>query len=268
MGKRIDVAPFQPKKRDTNKHLMDIINSPEQREKYKDFFRSMTPYKEEFKNIPIKSPADNLRMPGWVNGWIPGLDSMALYGFVAQTNPEVYFEIGSGNSTKFVNKAIENHNLRTKIISVDPHPRRDIDKLCERVYRKPAQDVDISVYENLPEDTVFFMDGSHQCFQNSDVTVFFTEIVPSFKKGVVWGIHDMNLPYDYNPPWYTRYYNEQYVMAAYLLGGHVKDDLLFATQLITFDDDLIQTANETVFNDPYFDNIVKGGGSLWFRRTE
>lgn len=267
MTKTINVAPFTPKSRGINKHIMDIINTPENRKKYVDFFKSMSPYKEKLKKISIKAPAEDYETPAWVNGWIPGLDSLTLYGMVTQKNPEIYFEIGSGNSTKFVHQAIKDNNLRTKIISVDPQPRRDIDKLCEKIYRVPCQDVDMSVFENLPADTVFFMDGSHQCFQNTDVTVFFTEIIPSFKKGLIWGIHDMNLPYDYDPRWFKRYYNEQYLMAAYLLGGAIKDELLFATHLITFDDDLIKVANETVFNDPYFDNISKSGGSLWFKRT-
>ena len=36
--------------------------------------------------------------------------------FVATLRPETYFEVGSGNSTKFVRRAIRDHNLNTRII--------------------------------------------------------------------------------------------------------------------------------------------------------
>ena len=133
MRKTIAVAPFQPKNRGTNKHILNIVDTPEQREKYINFFKSMVPYQQKLKNIPIKASPDDPVTPGWVNGWMPGMDSLALYGFVSQTNPEIYFEIGSGNSTKFVHRAIKDNNLRTKIISVDPNPRRHLKVYEEHV---------------------------------------------------------------------------------------------------------------------------------------
>ena len=36
-------------------------------------------------------------------------------------------EIGSGNSTKFARRAIRDHRLCTRITSIDPHPRAEID---------------------------------------------------------------------------------------------------------------------------------------------
>ena len=38
--------------------------------------------------------------------------------------------------------------------------------------------------------------------------------------GVLVGIHDICLPFDYPPDWLDRYYSEQYLLAASLLGGH------------------------------------------------
>ena len=72
--------------------------------------------------------------------------------------------------------------------------------------------------EIVPDDIVFF-DGSHRCFQNSDATIFFTEVIPNLMKGTMVGVHDIFLPHDYPPDWAKRYYSEQYLLASWLLGG-------------------------------------------------
>ena len=64
-----------------------------------------------------------------INGWLPGLDSAALYAFLARTDPALYLEVGSGNSTKFARRAITDHGLRTRLVSIDPQPRAEIDAL-------------------------------------------------------------------------------------------------------------------------------------------
>ena len=65
--------------------------------------------------------------PTWENGWFPALDAVTLYGLVATRNPRWYVEVGSGNSTRFVRRAIRDHGLRTRILSIDPGPRAEID---------------------------------------------------------------------------------------------------------------------------------------------
>ncbi len=39
--------------------------------------------------------------PCWINGFMPDLDAIGLYSFIARYQPKSYVEIGSGNSTKF-----------------------------------------------------------------------------------------------------------------------------------------------------------------------
>lgn len=62
---------------------------------------------------------------------------------------------------------------------------------------------------------------------NSDVTVFFLDILPRLPAGILVGIHDIFLPYDYPPQWGERFYSEQYLLAAYLLaeGSHIEIEL-------------------------------------------
>ena len=46
-------------------------------------------------------------------------------------------EVGSGYSTKFARRAIDDHSLRSRITSIDPAPRAEIDGLCDSVIRGP-----------------------------------------------------------------------------------------------------------------------------------
>jgi hypothetical protein len=62
---------------------------------------------------------------------------------------------------------------------------------------------------------------------NSDVTVFFLDVLPRIPPGVIIGVHDIFIPDDYPAEWASRYYNEQYVLATYLLGARKKIRILF-----------------------------------------
>lgn len=157
--------------------------------------------------------------PGWIQHppWMLALDGVSLYGFVRSRTPRTYLEIGSGNSTKFVARARRDGGLQTQITSIDPHPRAEIDQLCDRIIRAPLESADLAVFESLKPGDVVFFDGSHRAFMNSDAVVFFTEILPSLPPGVLVGVHDILLPWDYPPKWGSRYYSEQYLLACYLL---------------------------------------------------
>src|SRR6266478_5533041 len=71
-----------------------------------------------FLTIPVQEPVLTSE-PYWSNGWIPPLDAVSLCGLLSQHEPARYIEIGSGNSTKFARKVIDEMGLRTKILSID-----------------------------------------------------------------------------------------------------------------------------------------------------
>jgi hypothetical protein len=55
--------------------------------------------------------------------------------------------------------------------------------------------------------------------------------------GLIVHFHDIHLPYDYPPEWAHRYYNEQYLLAAYVLAGD-RFQLLLPNAFITRDAEL------------------------------
>jgi len=154
----------------------------------------------------------------WSNGFIPAFDGLSIM-WAADNAKSTYMEIGSGNSTMFAKAAILASGKSTRIVSIDPYPRADIDTLCDDVKREPLEYLDISYFSQLVPGDTLFVDSSHRSFMNSDVTTFMLDVLPIVPKGVLIGIHDIFLPYDYFQTWTERTYNEQYLLACYLLSN-------------------------------------------------
>src|SRR5439155_19687885 len=108
--------------------------------------------------------------------------------------------------------------ISMEIVSIDPCPRREIDAISEHVIRQPLECVDLNVFGRLQAGDIVFLDGTHHVFMNSDVSVFFLDVLPTLPPGVLVGIHDIHLPDDYRPEHADRHYSEQYLLAAVVLG--------------------------------------------------
>ncbi len=203
--------------------------------------------------------------PHWVNGWLPALDGMSIYTQLRLLNPATYLEIGSGTSTKFARKAIRDHSLRTRIISIDPCPRAEIDALCDQTIRAPFQAVGEKVLEWLAPGDMLFLDGSHHVFTNTDTTVFFTEVLPILPSGITYGIHDIFLPDDYPVDWHRRFYNEQYLLLSHLLAGACGDEVVFPTYFISHHDEVLTRMLAPLFELPALQGQKAHGGVFWMR---
>lgn len=242
--------------------LYEIINR--NRTIYAEYLKRFLQYKAHFIRISKDENQSVPESPYWINGWLPGLDSVAIYGFLCEHNPVRYYEIGSGNSTKFAKQAIKNHNLQTKILSIDPNPRAEIDTICDRVVRQPLEDVDLNIFDDLEAGDVLFIDNSHRSFMNSDVTVVFLEILPRLKPGVFVEFHDIYLPFDYPKEWSTRYYNEQYLLASSILAEGNKYEIVFPGMFIAQDSELSKII-DPLWDSPEMQGVEKHGGSFWIR---
>ena len=196
-----------------NQHVLEIIEN--NRDVYKKNIDHLTKY------IPVVEQINSGSFPfqiRWENGFMPAFDGLSLM-WAAENAKSTYMEIGSGNSTMFAKAAILASGKSTKIISVDPYPRASIDTLCDEIKRVPVEDLDMSFFEQLVPGDTLFIDNSHRSFMNSDVTTLMLDVIPMIPKGVLIGIHDIFLPYDYFETWVERAYNEQYLLACYLLSN-------------------------------------------------
>lgn len=249
--------------------LHEIIDR--KRDAYRETLESILLLKEALARIPLRQPDAISAEPYWLNGWLPALDAAALYGMLRLHNPRRYFEVGSGNSTKFARRAVSDGALRTTLLSADPQPRAEIDALCDRCLRQPLEELDLALFDELEEGDILFVDCSHRILMNSDDTVFFLELLPRLKPGVLVQVHDIFLPADYPADWADRFYSEQYVLAAYLLAEWWKLETVLPNYFITTDPELSAVlaplwndlASQDGTNFP--SGFNRGGGSYWLR---
>jgi hypothetical protein len=239
--------------------LHDIVAGAE--ENYRLTLRTIGTFEDDLARIP--RTATDSRTPSWVNEFVPGLDCASIYAFLRSRGPTTYFEIGSGISTRFARRAIEDGGLDTRIVSIDPSPRADIDALCDQVIRQPLELVDPAQLPALGENDVLFFDGSHRVFTGSDATVFFCDLLPSLPAGVLVGIHDIFLPDDYPEAFAERHYSEQYLLAALLLGRPDWIDLVLAADYVSKRPELSGEL-KGLWARPELAGVPTQGGGFWF----
>jgi hypothetical protein len=223
--------------------------------------------------IPAESTPEAIE-PCWgPQRYFSSLDAVALYGMLFEFRPKRFVEVGSGYSTKFARRAIDDHSLQSRITSIDPAPRADIDRLCDSVIRRPLEELDLSIFDDLEPGDFLFIDSSHRTFSNSDVTVVFMDVLPRLRTGVVVHFHDIFWPYDYLPAWANQYYSEQYLLGAYLLGADtLKVKILLPNAFIVHDRELARIcaplAEIAGIGRPYNPHASPygiGGGSFWLK---
>ena len=255
----------RPRYTPANPHplLFTLINA--HRKQYQKTLLSFLQFRDRFVTITRDAARGIADTPRWKNDFLPGLDAVTLYSLMAQTNPRRYVEIGSGNSTRFARRAIRDQGLRTQITSVDPSPRNDVDSLCDLCLRAPLEDVDLSIFRDLEPGDIVFFDGSHRVLTNSDAAVFFLEVFPSLRPGMMVQIHDIHLPYDYPAEWSNRFYSEQYVLGALILSKTNSFGVLLPNAFISHDAQLNATL-DPLWNHPSMKRVVRYGGSFWITK--
>ncbi|GAA4392239.1 class I SAM-dependent methyltransferase [Hymenobacter koreensis] len=232
---------------------------------YQELLTAFLQYQDVFGKIRDAKNETDPNQPAWNNNFLPGLDIVGIYGMLAHFKPKQYVEVGSGNSTKVAYKAIQDQKLPTQITSIDPYPRAEIDQLANRVMRQPFENSDFSFLKDLGENDILFIDNSHRVLPNSDATVFFLEVLPLLRKGVIVHIHDIYLPYDYPQFMCDRFYSEQYMLAAFVLANPKKYETLLPNYFISEDPQLRQVLAPLWQQLP---GVEQHGGSYWLRIAE
>lgn len=230
---------------------------------YSEILSDFLAYRDFFRDIPAElSETDS--NPRWINDWISGLDCIALCGFLCKHNPHRYIEIGSGESTRFARWAINTFGLRTKITSIDPFPRLEIDSICDCVIREPVENLDPNFFCEMEPGDILFVDGSHRVFMNSDTSVIFLDVLPYLKNNILIHFHDIFLPHDYPLSWVDRYYSEQYLLAAYILAEGNKIQIILPNFFVCTDSELADILHPIWDGMSY---ITSHGASFWIKTS-
>lgn len=242
--------------------LNTIVN--EKREEIQSLIQSFASYFGDLSEFPLNADPAKSELPHWKNDFLPGMDIAVIYGMIAHYKPAKYLEVGSGNSTKVVFQAKKKYSPTTEVISIDPMPRAEIDQLADTIIRKPFEDIDLNQILALEAGDILFIDNSHRVLPNSDATVFFLEVLPRLKKGVIVHIHDIYIPFDYPQFMCDRAYSEQYMLAAFLLANPQKYQVLFPNFFVSKDKDLAAGFDE-LWQKPELLGVEQHGGSFWLQ---
>lgn len=176
--------------------------------------------------------------------------------------PNRIIEVGSGYSTAVMLDTNENYfDNRIRIQSIEPYPDR-LKSLIKKTDKLELQEeflenIPITIFEELQENDILFIDSSHVSKVNSDVNYLFFEILPRLKKGVYIHFHDIFWPFEYPKEWIYegRVYNELYMLRAFLMNNENYSIVLFGDMLRKRYADKI-------------DSIMLGcgAGSIWIRK--
>jgi hypothetical protein len=169
------------------------------------------------------------RRHGWTtwNGWYEAGDGEALYAMLRHLRPRRVLELGSGFST-LISAAACVANARdgdaTELVAVDPAPRTEVSHGVAgiaRVELRDARELPPERFAELEAGDVLFIDTSHIVKLGSEVNWLVLEVLPRLAAGVHVHFHDVFLPHEYPYSILAQegYFNEQYLLDAFLLGN-------------------------------------------------
>lgn len=146
-----------------------------------------------------------------------GVDGRMLYAMIRDRRPRRFIEIGSGSSTLIARQALADNGDGGTIVAIEPFEAPWLEEelagsgstIRERVERVP-----LSVFEAMEAGDILFIDSSHTVKVGGDVVHEINEILPRLPVGVAIHLHDIGLPFNYQPTF--KYWAEQYLLQAFL----------------------------------------------------
>ncbi len=187
-----------------------------------------------YKEVPWEFHDDSKNQKYRYKNWLSyyrDSDAIFLFSIMRKFRPTKIIEIGSGFSSALM---LDTNDLFFKEEPIDftfiePNPDdrlskmiTDTDRSKYKILPKKIQDVDLSIFEELNENDILFVDSSHVSKTGSDLNHIIFNILPVLKKGVVIHFHDIFFPFEYPYTWVSKeqfYWNECYLIRAFLMNN-------------------------------------------------
>ena len=183
---------------------------------------------DQLRNLRLFLDFPEMAAPGhlynYENPFFSYGDAGALVSIITLKRPKQIIEVGSGFSTALMIELREKLDWSYEIICIEPYPdvlnslvgTRKVDSF--RILATKIQDVDVSIFRELTEGDILFIDSTHVSKFQSDVNFIFQEVLPSLNKGVIVHFHDIFWPFEYPEAWLRegRSWNEAYLLRTFL----------------------------------------------------
>ncbi|UTW14254.1 class I SAM-dependent methyltransferase [Marinobacterium rhizophilum] len=158
------------------------------------------------------------------NGAFESGDAEYLYQIIRYIKPSRVYEIGSGNSTLMVAKAIlkniqDNPEYNCKHLCIEPYEMPWLEDAGVEVVRDKVENLSPSFFSDLAENDILFIDSSHIIRPQGDVLFEYLELLPTLGRGVIVHVHDVFSPRNYPSNWMEgeiKFWNEQYLLEVFL----------------------------------------------------
>ena len=179
--------------------------------------------------------------------------------------PKRVIEVGSGVSTFYGTHALEANGCGS-YICVEPNPSPLLRSLprVDRIIEERVETLDVSLFQELDENDILFIDSSHTVKIGGDVVFLYLEVLPRLSGGVVVHIHDIAFPY---PIWHPdqvikgdRKWTEYAIVQAFLAFNHAFEIMVCMSYLHFKHPELLE---QTI---PFYNRASRPPVSLWIRR--
>jgi len=154
------------------------------------------------------------------------IEAQALHGVVRYFRPRKIVEVGSGVSTACAARSIERNateGYTCTLTCIEPHPSAQLRRLVARtpgmsIRASRVQRVGVDTFTELGKNDILFIDSSHVVRAGGDVNYLVLEVLPLLEPGVLVHVHDIFLPYDYQPDVLDTFFhwNETSLVRAFL----------------------------------------------------
>jgi hypothetical protein len=215
---------------------------------------------------PFEDRKTNRTRYGFLNPNFSYGEALALYCMLRYLRPHRIVEIGSGYSSCVT---LDTNDLffagSIECVFIEPEPAllqsllREEDIGRVKIFCEKLQTVDSRIFESLHANDVLFVDSTHVCKVDSDVSHILFEILPSLVSGVYIHFHDIMFPFEYPKEWIYqgRAWNEAYILRAFLQYNA-------AFEIVFFNSYLGQFRREAFESMPLA--LRNPGTSLWLRK--
>lgn len=197
----------------------------------------------------------------------------ALHGLIRRSKPKKLVEIGSGYSSRVMNRAVALNAADGNPCDytiIDPYPGSLVSSglpSVKRLIEKRVECTPLEPFLELGENDILMIDSGHAVKIGGDVNFLFLEVLPRLAPGVIVHIHDIPMPYEYpkvysTNPAFRVFWTESYLLQAFLAFNSAFEVLLGMQLLMTDHADAFAAAYPQ--HDPQKHPAISG--SFWIRR--
>jgi len=181
--------------------------------------------------------------------------------------PKRIIEVGCGYSSLVILDALDElGDPDVEVTMIEPHAAllrsllRPGDERRVTILERPLQEVGTDAFACLRDGDILFIDSTHVCKTDSDVTHALGRVLPSLAPGVSVHFHDIFWPFEYPRDWVYqgRAWNEAYALRAFLQYNTAFRIELFLSYLWYVQREALESAMPLV---------AANGSSLWLRRV-